>query len=262
MSDGMLGLIGVIISLVVSSIIAKCNQNNNKKQNDENKETQHIIQSSQKEFEVQMLARQQEFQEKLAQKQINADVILKSRLHWIDNTKEIASEFLVDVLALAATTKLSMKKMKELEIWRFIELDNENNLKKEQSDEKKNEYIALDVSTKKQIQSYLEDYYNKASEINRLNYEVNKNYTILLLNFSNNAENDLIIELINKMNSNIKKLINQSNKVQNRGEEINWDYELNLAENINSNINKDANELTKALRNYYKEEWEKVKQGK
>ncbi|STD26370.1 Uncharacterised protein [Enterococcus mundtii] len=39
MSDGMLGLIGVIISLVVSSIIAKCNQNNNKKQNDENKET-------------------------------------------------------------------------------------------------------------------------------------------------------------------------------------------------------------------------------
>lgn len=261
MSDGVLGLISVGISVIGTIGIAIYNQYNTKKQNEENKEIQRFIESSQKDFEVQMSVRQQEFQEKLAQKQINADVILKSRLHWIDNTKDIASEFLVDVLALAATTKLSIKKMQELDVWRFIEFDNENKLKEEQSEEKKNEYIALDVSTKKKIQSYLEDYYNKASEINRLNYEVNKNYTILLLNFSNNTENKLIIELINKINSDIKKLINQSNKVQNIGEEINWGNELIIAEKINTNINDEENELTKVLRDYYKEEWEKVKVG-
>ncbi|EGO7788316.1 hypothetical protein FKJ76_002681, partial [Enterococcus faecalis] len=41
-----------------------------------------------------------ELQKEITQKQIDADVILKSRMHWIDNTKNIASEFLIDSLKL------------------------------------------------------------------------------------------------------------------------------------------------------------------
>ncbi|EGO7919268.1 hypothetical protein FFQ45_002589, partial [Enterococcus faecalis] len=42
----------------------------------------------------------EELQKEITQKQIDADVILKSRIHWIDSTKNIASEFLIDSLKL------------------------------------------------------------------------------------------------------------------------------------------------------------------
>ncbi|HFD1648348.1 hypothetical protein [Enterococcus faecium] len=59
MSDGVLGLIGVGISVISTIGIAIYNQRNVKKQNAENEKTQNIIRKQQKEFESQMLVQQQ-----------------------------------------------------------------------------------------------------------------------------------------------------------------------------------------------------------
>ncbi|MGM0293151.1 MULTISPECIES: class 1 fructose-bisphosphatase [Enterococcus] len=264
MSDGMLGLIGVIISLVVSSIIAKCNQNNNKKQNDENKETQHIIQSSQKEFEVQMLARQQEFQEKLTQKQIKADVILKSRLHWIDNTKSIASEFLIDVLRIVTLDALLVNKYISIKIWRDVEQKNISSIQSDNTNSDDKDFkINFDIKAKKIIDDQIESISKINNEINDLMYKTSKEYTLLLLNFSENDENNNIIKSIKAINNDLRRVTTKVEEAQSSFGDDNVDW-IKINNSISSEkaaINQKVEELTIILRDYYKKEWEKVKAG-
>lgn len=264
MSDGMLGLIGVIISLVVSSIIAKCNQNNNKKQNDENKETQHIIQSSQKEFEVQMLARQQEFQEKLTQKQIKADVILKSRLHWIDNTKSIASEFLIDVLRIVTLDALLVNKYISIKIWRDVEQKNISSIQSDNTNSDDKDFkINFDIKAKKIIDDQIESISKINNEINDLMYKTSKEYTLLLLNFSENDENNNIIKSIKAINNDLRRVTRKVEEAQSSfgDDNVDWIKINNSVSNEKAAINQKVEELTIILRDYYKKEWEKVKAG-
>ncbi|HGF7579847.1 hypothetical protein ACJK20_04880 [Enterococcus faecium] len=100
MSDGILGLIGVFVSLAGTIGISIYNQKKIKEQNSENEETQRIILTSQKDFEVQMLVRQQEFQEKLTQKQIDANLKAKARIEWINGVRQKSSEFISLLLSL------------------------------------------------------------------------------------------------------------------------------------------------------------------
>ncbi|EMW5621616.1 hypothetical protein AAFB92_001964 [Enterococcus faecium] len=95
MSDGVLGLIGMGISLIGTIGITIYNQRSVKKQNEENEGTQRMVRASQKDFEVQMLAREQEFQEKLTQKQIDANLKAKARIEWISEVRRLVSEYLV-----------------------------------------------------------------------------------------------------------------------------------------------------------------------
>ena len=94
MSDGVLGLIGVGISVFGTFCIAVYNKHNTKKQNEENEETQRMVRANQKDFEVQMLAREQEFQEKLTQKQRDAKVKAKARIEWITEVRYLVSKYL------------------------------------------------------------------------------------------------------------------------------------------------------------------------
>lgn len=100
MSDGVLGLIGVGISLFGTIGITIYNQYNTKKQNEENEKTQRMIRASQRDFEVQMLAREQEFQEKITQKQIDANLKAKARIEWINGVRQKSSEFISLLLSL------------------------------------------------------------------------------------------------------------------------------------------------------------------
>ncbi|MEX1437085.1 hypothetical protein [Enterococcus sp. C53] len=100
MSDGVLGLIGVGISLFGTIGITIYNQYNTKKQNEENEKTQRMIRASQRDFEVQMLAREQEFQEKITQKQIDANLKAKARIEWINGVRQKSSELISLLLSL------------------------------------------------------------------------------------------------------------------------------------------------------------------
>ncbi|HAY6485517.1 TPA: hypothetical protein JOX44_002773, partial [Enterococcus faecium] len=94
MSDGVLGLIGMGISLIGTIGITIYNQRSVKKQNAENERTQRMVRASQKDFEVQILAREQEFQEKLTQKQIDANLKAKARIEWINDVRGLAARFI------------------------------------------------------------------------------------------------------------------------------------------------------------------------
>lgn len=196
----------------------------------------------------------------MEQKKIDADIISKSRMHWIDNTKDIASEFLVDALKATAITKLSIEKLKEIYIYRDIEFENGEKLKIEETD-KKQDYLAIDDTVKRQIKTLKEFHHDNSIEINRLSNDINKNYTLLTLNFSDNDENRKIINSIDKINDDIRRFIRVSNDLQKLGNQIDWDEKIKDAKATNKIINDEVNKLTIILRDYYKKEWEKVKAG-
>ncbi|MGG5306953.1 hypothetical protein IGK38_001618 [Enterococcus pernyi] len=197
----------------------------------------------------------------MEQKKIDADIISKSRMHWIDNTKDIASEFLVDTLKATAITKISIEKLKEIHIFRAIEFENGEKLKKEKTDKKK-DLLAIDDTSKRMINTLKENHYDNTIEINRLSHEISKNYTLLTLNFSDNHENSKVIDSINKINNHIRIFIRVSNELQKASAQTDWDEKIEEAKETSETINAEVNKLTILLRDYYKEEWEKVKVGK
>ncbi|EGP4990915.1 hypothetical protein ACTXLQ_00490 [Enterococcus hirae] len=201
-----------------------------------------------------------EKQHEMEQKKIDADIISKSRMHWIDNTKDIASEFLVDTLRATAITKLSIEKLKEIHIFRAIEFENGEKLKTEETD-KKQEYLSIDDTVKRRINSLIEFHQNNTIEINKLINDISKNYTLLKLNFSDNDGNSTVIELIDKINNDIRSFVRVSNQLQKADAQTDWDEKIKEARTTSETINDEVNKLTILLRDYYKKEWEKVKSG-
>ncbi|MDY4307483.1 hypothetical protein SNF32_09675 [Enterococcus mundtii] len=57
-----------------------------------------MVLASQKDFEVQILAREQEFQEKLTQKQIDANLKAKARIEWITQVRVQSADFITNCL--------------------------------------------------------------------------------------------------------------------------------------------------------------------
>lgn len=264
MSDGVLGLIGVCISVIGTIWISRSNQRNTEKQNEENKETQRIIQSSQKDFEVQMSVRQQEFQEKLTQKQINADVILKSRLHWIDDTKSIASEFLVDALKIVTLNELLVNKFIALNTLKKTEQKNTSKIKSDDTNsEGKNTAIDFDKKLKEIIKDQIESISKISIEINDLIHRTSKGYTLLSLNFSDNDENKGIIDSIKEINNDLRRVTREVKEVETSI--VYGDVDgIGISNRINTektSINEKVDNLTITLRDYYKNEWERVKAG-
>ncbi|HFD6483867.1 TPA: hypothetical protein ACF5O7_002175 [Enterococcus hirae] len=264
MSDGVLGLIGVVISVFGTFCIAVYNKHNTKKQNEENEETQRMVLASQKDFEVQMLAREQEFQEKLAQKQINADVILKSRLHWIDNTKEIASEFLIDSLKLVSLNALLVENYSNITVWKNIEYANYTEIKNDKVDEKrKKEAIELETTIEKMLLDYKENIIESNRQINELIYRTSKNSTLLSLNFGDNDENNEITDSVKDINNYLRTITQEVKDLEYvvGDEEVAWSSKIEKSVAERTIVNQKVEKLTIILRDYFKKEWEKVKEG-
>lgn len=77
-----------------------------------------------------------EKQHQLEQKKIDADIISKSRMHWIDNTKDIASEFLVDALKLVTVNTSLVENYSNVAIWKNLEYKNYTEIKNDKIDKK------------------------------------------------------------------------------------------------------------------------------
>ncbi|WP_256736168.1 hypothetical protein [Enterococcus hirae] len=97
----------------------------------------NFVQSKkQQKFQRELNDNQQLFQKEIAKKQIDADVILKSRLHWIDNTKSIASEFLIDSLKLVTVNTSLVENYSNVAIWKKLEYKNYTEIKNDKIDKK------------------------------------------------------------------------------------------------------------------------------
>ncbi|MFA1429036.1 hypothetical protein [Enterococcus faecalis] len=205
-----------------------------------------------------------ELQKEITQKQIDADVILKSRIHWIDNTKDIASEFLIDSLKLVTLNANLVEHCYNITIWR--ELQHKNFLKLKEKDlgtDEKEKATKFKKTVEKKILDYKEIVSQSNIQVNELIYRTSKNNTLLLLNFSNNIENNEIIDLVKFINSNLRIITNETKELEVLvgDENVNWNMKIEESTARKKIINKKVDELTLKLRDYYKKEWEKVKEG-
>ncbi|EHP0868083.1 hypothetical protein KNZ56_002372 [Enterococcus faecalis] len=204
-----------------------------------------------------------ELQKEITQKQIDADVILKSRIHWIDNTKDIASEFLIDSLKLVTLNANLVEHYYNITVWR--ELQHKNFLKLKEKDlgtDEKEKATKLKKTVEKKILDYKEIVSQSYIQVNELIYRTSKNNTLLLLNFSNNIENNEIIDLVKFINSNLRIITNETKELEVLvgDENVNWNMKIEESTARKKIINEKVEELTLKLRDYYKKEWEKVKE--
>ncbi|MDB1597694.1 hypothetical protein PMU11_09675, partial [Enterococcus faecalis] len=144
-----------------------------------------------------------ELQKEITQKQIDADVILKSRMHWIDNTKNIASEFLIDSLKLVTLNANLVEHYYKITALRELQHNNSLKLKEKDLDtDEKEKATKIKKTVEKEILAYKEIVSQSNIQVNELIYRTSKNNTLLLLNFSNNIKNNEIIDLVKFINSN------------------------------------------------------------
>ncbi|MDT2638631.1 hypothetical protein P7D31_00685 [Enterococcus dongliensis] len=202
-------------------------------------------------------------QKEMDQKKIDADIISKSRMHWIDNTKMITSTFITDSLSLGANFKMftekivqyneiliNMRNLREMSINKKIPQSERNKAKEEY------EYWINEGS-----KTFNRDMQNRVNELNELLKKNSNSYMLIKLNFSNNDENNEVVELASKIYEGLKRHSLKSG----------WDQFASKEELVQSqkNVNKvfkenslNAEKFTELLRDYYKREWEKVKIGK
>ena len=205
-----------------------------------------------------------ELQKEITQKQIDADVILKSRMHWIDNTKNIASEFLIDSLKLVTLNANLVEHYYKITALRELQHNNSLKLKEKDLDtDEKEKATKIKKTVEKEILAYKEIVSQSNIQVNELIYRTSKNNTLLLLNFSNNIKNNEIIDLVKFINSNLRIITNKTKELEVLvgDENVNWNMKIEESTARKKIRNKKVDELTLKLRDYYKKEWEKVKEG-
>lgn len=202
-------------------------------------------------------------QKEMDQKKIDADIISKSRMHWIDNTKTITSTFITDSLSLGANMRMFTQKIVQLNRKRIemTELRKKSvNKKIPQAERNKAREISqhwVDEGSK----IFNKDMGERTDEINELLKKVSNNFMLIKLNFSNNDENNKIVDLAFEIYEGLRRhsLTAGWDQMANEEELI---QSLRVTEKIFRENSLNAERFTELLRDYYKKEWEKVKIGK
>lgn len=206
-----------------------------------------------------------ENQHRMEQKKIDADIISKSRMHWIDSTKNIASEFLVDSLRVVTVNVMLVEYYYYVAVWKHLEHDNYLALKSDKTDpEEKETAIEFEKTIEKTLHDYKENVIQSNIQVNELMYNTSKNNALLLLNFSDNTENNEIISFVKGINNDLRGIIKESKDLEYvvDDEEVDWDSAIKKSYTVKKDINQKVEDLTLVLRDYFKKEWEKVKEGK
>ncbi|AVH83646.1 hypothetical protein [Enterococcus hirae] len=241
MSDGVLGLIGVGISVIGTIGIAIYNQRNVRKQNAKNEKTQNIIRKQQEEFESQMLVQQQEFQERITKKQIDANLKAKARIEWISDVRELVAEYISE---LSVLQQILFQMIVPVET---IQIENENENPRQQ---------IIDGNLEK-IEPLLEKLNSQRMKITNLSEKI-------LLFFSSKEDHREIEKQLIYAQNQLMILEIFIRKI--KGERLNpTPIDELLPEEFNqfnmrfvSNIK----ELRSIFRDYFKSEWDRAKQGK
>ena len=202
-------------------------------------------------------------QKEMDQKKIDADIISKSRMHWIDNTKMVTSTFITDSLSLGANMKMFTQKIIQLNGIRIemSELHEKSmNKKLPQAERNKAKEVSqhwIDEGSK----IFNKDMEERADEINELLKRLSNNFMLIKLNFSNNDENNTIVDLAFKIYEGLRRHSLNSGWDQMTSEKE-LIQSLRETEKVFQENSMNAEKFTEFLRDYYKREWEKVKTGK
>ncbi|MBO1306555.1 hypothetical protein JZO70_10300 [Enterococcus sp. 669A] len=203
-----------------------------------------------------------EVQKEMDQKKIDADIISKSRMHWIDNTKILTTTFLTDSVTLASNYKMFVQKIVQLngiKIDAGVNLERSKNAKlsREERDFARSEYTYW---MEKGSKVFNQDMEKRAENINELLKSVTNNFMLIKLNFSDNEENNRIVNLAFEISEELRNYSLNSGWDQFASENQLIEH-LRITDRIWRENSKKADQLTVILRDYYKKEWEKVKKG-
>lgn len=179
-----------------------------------------------------------EKQHQMEQKKIDADIISKSRMQWIDRTKSIISEYIGDAV--------------------FIPIETVSIIKKE-----KNRPVAVNEAL------YVMEMNQKIKELNASIVRLKKNYNLIQMDFTeivDDKEHQEHIEVFQYVRE-IDELIYSISGIQ--GNSVNgvvsfYEKTDDDADQIMAKEDKIVEQvrlLTSKMNEYYKREWEKVKSG-
>ena len=158
----------------------------------------------------------------MEQKKIDADIIAKSRISWIDTTKEILSEFINDVEKFFPHLIEVLQRVKDLE----------------------------DDMIDKDMQIEINKLFDQVSQ--QLDI-IHKNSMLIKLNFSDSEEHAPIIDVIDR----IVYEINFSSNYRDENRSEITERELNFALDKKSEVFNETKRLVQLLRVYYKMSWKK-----
>lgn len=190
---------------------------------------------------------------KLEQKKIDADIISKSRMQWINETRKLVSDFMNDASLLLAQITLFCEKNVQVSEY-CVKLDNiemSKNTNKVMDDIKQLEKL-IDIVDQQQVVN--------VAALNGLQEKMSRSRLLIKLQFSDNKENNLIVEKVESITNYIRIFILKST----------WSQDFSLKDKkklvgesiaLRESEQKEIEELVEILREYYKKEWEKVKSG-
>jgi len=190
---------------------------------------------------------------KLEQKKIDADIISKSRMQWINETRKLVSDFMNDASLLLAQITLFCEKSVQVSEY-CVKLDNiemSKNTNKVMDDIKQLEKL-IDIVDQQQVVN--------VAALNGLQEKMSRSRLLIKLQFSDNKENNLIVEKVESITNHIRIFILKST----------WSQGFSLKDKkklvgesivLRESEQEEIEELVEILREYYKKEWEKVKLG-
>ena len=255
MWETIIDVIGVILGVGITALVTlkierdRTKNDISKLMDSKNDRVFERVESLNRELQMNLLKENLKFQKEWEQKKIDADLISKSRIKWIDDTKKLTSEYITD------TTKLFT------EIYSAIFM--EKNYYQQSLENKGNKEI-LDVDPV--IMSLKNDIGRRKELQNELMGKLVLKSTLIRLQFSDNDENNVVVDEVMNCISVAKKFINEVSSIDtfNRSDEENViifsKYEKVILQLNQENYQRLEN-LTNLLRKYFKNEWEKAKLG-
>lgn len=186
---------------------------------------------------------QQKLEEKMIQRQIDADIRAKARINWIQSARNISTEIIDGTFCLIQDTN------------RYLSLTKRINEQRNKGES----------APSGMIDKRGEAFYHIQRGVTRLN----KNVTLFKLFFGPNAENDVIVDFsidVFKKAASISKEIETYRYYVGENE---TKEEMSIRVNDMNNqvksdliaLKKTIDEFTDSSRNYYKKEWDRAKNG-
>ena len=190
-----------------------------------------------------------------------ADLVSTARIKWLDNTKNITSEFIKDVLMINEHYVMYMQKT----VWLDSHPENisltKSTIKRRENEGLNNEEFKESLADfENDIEQYNDEMKEKLDVIKSLQDKIEKNSLLIKLNFSENKENNEIVSICDHISYDLRKYGFVFENIQSQKTEVKL-KELNTCIKRISEHNEDLASLTDKLRDYNKKEWEKIKLG-
>ena len=192
---------------------------------------------------------------------LRADLVSTARIKWLDNTKNITSEFIKDVLMINEHYVMYMQKT----VWLDSHPENisltKSTIKRRENEGLNNEEFKESLADfENDIEQYNDEMKEKLDVIKSLQDKIEKNSLLIKLNFSENKENNEIVSICDHISYDLRKYGFVFENIQSQKTEVKL-KELNTCIKRISEHNEDLASLTDKLRDYNKKEWEKIKLG-